>query len=126
MMPVNFLAVALLGIAFWSVLSMAGIQTEAAMDSIKLPEPRFESETSVEEALKQRRSVRNYKDSPISLSDISQLLWAAQGITNSRGFRTAPSAGALYPLEVYLVAGNIENLPEGDRKSTRLNSSHYS
>ncbi len=112
-MQVNLSAVVILGIAFWSVFSMGGTETEAAADSIELPEPRFESETSLEEALKQRRSARNYKDGPISLSDISQLLWAAQGITNERGFRTAPSAGALYPLEVYLVAGNVENLPEG-------------
>ena len=45
--------------------------------------------------------------------EISQILWSAQGITSARGFRTAPSAGALYPLELYIIAGNIKDLPAG-------------
>ena len=60
-----------------------------------------------------RRSVREYANLPLTLEDISQLLWAAQGITTEWGGRTAPSAGALYPLEVYLVVGNVENLACG-------------
>jgi SagB-type dehydrogenase family enzyme len=79
-----------------------------------LPTPRHDSQTSVEEALLKRRSVRSYSDAPLTLAEVSQLLWAAQGITDpARGFRTAPSAGALYPLEVYLVAGNVEGLTSG-------------
>lgn len=81
--------------------------------SIILPPPRQKGSTSIEEALWRRRSVRGYSDAPLTLAEISQLLWAAQGITNSEGFRTAPSAGALYPLEVYLVAGRVENLQNG-------------
>ena len=80
---------------------------------IKLPQPCDDGKVSIEEALLLRRSVRDYKDMPLALNEISQLLWAAQGITNPFGFRTAPSAGALYPLEIYLVAGNIKNLPQG-------------
>ena len=81
---------------------------------IKLPEPRYDSETSIEKALLERRSVRAYKDDPLTLTEVSQLLWAAQGITDPRkGFRTAPSAGALYPLEVYLVIGNVEEVTKG-------------
>ncbi len=80
---------------------------------IKLPEPAYKSNTSVEEALLKRRSVRDYKDKPLTLAEVSQLLWAAQGITGSFGFRTAPSAGALYPLEVYIFAGNVKDLPGG-------------
>jgi SagB-type dehydrogenase family enzyme len=81
---------------------------------IKLPTPRYNSDTSVEEALLKRRSVRDYKkDKPLKLEEVSQLLWAAQGITNSRGFRTSPSAGALYPLEIYIVIGNVKDLPDG-------------
>lgn len=80
---------------------------------IKLPEPKYESKTSVELALLERRSVRNFKNSPLTLPEISQLLWAAQGVTHPNGFRTAPSAGALYPLEVYLVAGNVKDLLPG-------------
>lgn len=78
-----------------------------------LPAPIFKSETSIEEALKWRRSTREFKAGPITLQQISQLLWAAQGITYANGFRTAPSAGALYPLEIYVVSGNITNLPAG-------------
>jgi len=80
---------------------------------IKLPEPRYDSDVSVEEALLRRRSVREYTGEPLFLQEVSQLLWAAQGITDPRGFRTAPSAGGLYPLEVYLVAGEVENLDAG-------------
>ena len=78
-----------------------------------LPQPRFQSRISVEEALLKRRSVREYRDEPLNLQEISQLLWAAQGITGSQaGKRTAPSAGALYPLKVY-VMGEIEGLAIG-------------
>jgi SagB-type dehydrogenase family enzyme len=78
-----------------------------------LPEPRFESQVSLEETLLGRRSVREYLSLPLSLEDISQLLWAAQGITSDWGGRTAPSAGALYPLEVYLVVGDVDGLESG-------------
>lgn len=80
---------------------------------IMLPEPRTTGEISIEEALLHRRSVRRYAEEAITLNDLSQLLWAAQGITSEEGFRTAPSAGALYPLEVYVVAGNVDGLSDG-------------
>ncbi len=80
---------------------------------IKLPQPVYDNKTSLEKILKERRSIRQYKNLPITLSDLSQLLWAAQGISGSGGRRTAPSAGALYPLEVYVVAGNVGDLPVG-------------
>jgi len=80
---------------------------------INLPEPRFSSDVSVEEALLNRRSIREYSLVPLNLSQISQLLWAAQGITAKDGRRTAPSAGALYPLEIYLAVRNVENLLPG-------------
>ncbi len=82
-------------------------------ENIKLPRPAYTSGVSIEKALLNRRSVRDYTDEPLSLEEVSQLLWAAQGITDPRGFRTAPSAGALYPLEVYLVAGKVTGLPAG-------------
>lgn len=67
--------------------------------------PKTSGAISVEEALARRRSVREYADSPLTIDQVMQLLWAAQGITNAQyGFRTAPSAGGLYPLEIYLVA----------------------
>jgi len=82
-------------------------------DEIMLPEPRTTGEISIEEAMRNRRSVRRYTEEAITLNDLSQLLWAAQGITSEEGFRTAPSAGALYPLEVYVVAGNVDGLSDG-------------
>ena len=81
--------------------------------AIPLPEPRYAGNVSVEQAMRERRSVRSYKDAPLDMTEISQILWSAQGITSRRGFRTAPSAGALYPLELYLIAGNVKNLPSG-------------
>jgi SagB-type dehydrogenase family enzyme len=82
-------------------------------ETMKMPSPAKKSGFSIEEALLKRRSIRKYKDKPLTLAEISQLLWSAQGITNERGFRTAPSAGALYPLEIYVVANKIEGLPAG-------------
>ena len=74
------------------------------MARIRLPEPRATGAVSVEETIAARRSVRSYASRDISAEDLSQLLWACQGITDSRsGFRAAPSAGALYPLETYVA-----------------------
>jgi SagB-type dehydrogenase family enzyme len=87
---------------------------------IKLPEPRYESETSVEEALSKRRSIRDYSGENLTLNEVSQLLWAAQGITAPPwGGRTAPSAGALYPLELYVVVGDVEGIDKGVYKYSR-------
>jgi SagB-type dehydrogenase family enzyme len=83
-------------------------------DVIKLPSPIFKGSTSVEEALHKRRSTRDYIDELLTITDISQILWAAQGITEeSYGLRTAPSAGALYPLEIYVATNNVKDLPPG-------------
>ncbi len=70
---------------------------------IELPAPREEGSLSFEEVLAKRRSVRQFSNDPLALEEIGQLLWAAQGITHPAGLRSAPSAGALYPLEVYAV-----------------------
>ena len=87
---------------------------EPMNEKIKLPEPKYDGNISVEQALLERRSVRAYKDGPLTLNEVSQLLWAAQGITNSRRmFRTAPSAGALYPLDVHIVIGDVEEVTNG-------------
>lgn len=73
---------------------------------INLPMPRFKGEMSLEEAILKRRSRRDYQEKSLTLEQISQILWAGQGITEEKtGFRSAPSAGALYPLEIYIVVG---------------------
>lgn len=86
---------------------------EGMPGSVKLPRPVLAGDTSLEKALQQRRSLRNYKHSPLSLGELSQLLWAAQGITAPDGRRTAPSAGGLFPLELYVMAGNVSGLEAG-------------
>jgi nitroreductase len=86
----------------------------AGMATIKLPQPKYSSDTSVEKALLERRSVRSYKTEPLTIPEIAQVLWAAQGITEpKKGMRTAPSARGMYFIEVYLIAGNVTNLPAG-------------
>jgi nitroreductase len=92
-------------------------------EGIQLPDPCRRGKTSVEQALHSRRSIREYKDEPLSIAEIAQIFWAAQGISEGAGelsdfrpqgrLRTAPSAGALYPLEVYVVAGWVAGLEKG-------------
>lgn len=78
---------------------------------IVLPGPRLDGAFAVERALQTRRSVRSFAAVPLTLQEVGQLLWAAQGITAARGLRTAPSAGATYPLQTFLVAGAVRDLP---------------
>ena len=88
-----------------------GVAVDA--DVIRLPEVTHVGRVSLEETLQGRRSVREFAPAPLALTELSQLLWAAQGITSPEGGRTAPSAGALYPLEVHVVAGQVADLPAG-------------
>ncbi len=77
----------------------------------ELPEPDRDGTFALEKALDERRSRRSFSGEPLSLSQAGQLLWAAQGISDERrGYRTAPSAGATFPLDVYLVAGDVDEL----------------
>jgi len=80
---------------------------------VRLPEPQEDGGLALETALARRRSVRDYKGGGLSLEQTAQLLWAAQGQTHPRGSRTAPSAGATYPLEVYVAAGEVQGLSPG-------------
>lgn len=72
---------------------------------IRLPPPQLKGKVSLEETILRRRSVRRYRREPLDLPQLSQILWSAQGITGTRGFRAAPSAGATYPLEIFVVVG---------------------
>jgi SagB-type dehydrogenase family enzyme len=87
--------------------------TEYKREIIRLPEPKHSSGTSIEEALLKRQSVRDFKDNPVTLAEVSQLAWAAQGTSYRDDRRTVPSAGALYPIELFVVAGNVRGLPAG-------------
>ena len=82
---------------------------------IKLPPPKLTGKTSVEEAIVKRRSSRKYKTQHLTLGQLSQILWAAQGITGAGSVRAAPSAGATYPLEIFAVLGNktVDDLMAG-------------
>jgi SagB-type dehydrogenase family enzyme len=121
---------AFLLLMLWPLFGDAGVaaQEPAASDElIALPAIRHDGEVSVEHALTERRSVRDFTDVSMSLMDLSQLLWASQGVTEKTeeppevwtgsqwmgGLRTAPSAGGLYPLELYVVAGNVSGLDAG-------------
>ena len=84
--------------------------------SIALPIPEQAVTSSVDQALRQRRSIRSYSDRSVSIEQLSYLLWASTGMQRRErnfDFRTAPSAGALYPIETYVVINNVENLPQG-------------
>jgi SagB-type dehydrogenase family enzyme len=88
-----------------------GMDTGGPMKSIQenkgeviiLPAPEKRGSLSLEEALYKRESVRSFSPDPLTVKEISQILWAAQGTTRHWGGRTSPSAGALYPLEIYMA-----------------------
>ena len=99
----------------WLLLLYATMGVPVAQENIivELPQPVLDGKKSLRQLLQQRRSVREYSREALSLAELGQLLWAAQGISHARGLRTAPSAGALYPLELYVVAGNVSGLEPG-------------
>ena len=89
-----------------------------AANIIKLPEPKTIGKVSLEQAIFERRSERTFEKRELSNEIISQILWAAQGITDaSFGFRSTPSAGALYPLHIYVAKkdGFFRYIPDGHK-----------
>jgi SagB-type dehydrogenase family enzyme len=96
-------------------LLIAFMYTALAQETtIKLSKPTLDGKVSIEKVLNERRSVRAYKDTPLTEKNVSQLLWAGQGITDeSSKKRTAPSARAKYPLELYLVVFNVQGIEKG-------------
>jgi len=83
---------------------------------VQLPSQFLESTLSFTEVLRERKSIRSFSFQPLNKVDLSFLLWASTGIQRTEHnyeFRTAPSAGALYPIETYIVANNVEDLSEG-------------
>jgi SagB-type dehydrogenase family enzyme len=80
---------------------------------LALPPARHQGPLPLEAVLQRRRSLRRYASADLALADVSQLLWAAQGVTDGQGHRTAPSAGALYPLRLYLLCAPLDGLARG-------------
>ena len=94
------------------------VMVEAVEKEIVLPAPKLQGEMSVEQAINERRSKRRFSSEELTLEQIGQILWSAQGITaRQRGFRAAPSAGALYPMEIYLLNkdGLFRYFPHGHK-----------
>lgn len=106
-------AIVLAGAIVGPIMKGASANNRGRAERIKLPPPTQDRLLTVEAAIRSRRSIREFGSSSIALEEISQILWAAQGITHRAGYRTAPSAGALYPLEISLIAGNIQSLAAG-------------
>ncbi len=89
---------------------------EPASGSHELPEPTTDGGAGLWGVIQERRSVRDFTDQPLSAEQLSQLLWATQGITARRrgsAFRASPSAGACYPLDTYVVVNRVEGLEPG-------------
>jgi len=87
-----------------------------ASKMVQLPNPLQEATFNFTEVLRRRKSIRSFLPKPLSMADLSFLLWASTGIQRTEHnykFRTAPSAGALYPIETYIAANNVEDLEEG-------------
>ena len=104
------------------VLTLLLLASSAPVDSaaettapaaIALPAPQTDGKMAIEKVLATRRSVRTIASTPLSLAQVGQLCWAAQGVTDDKGHRTAPSARAVYPLELYVIAGAVDGLPAG-------------
>ena len=96
------------------ILTMASAQSWA--DPVALPPPEYSSKVSLEEAIFKRKSVRSFRDDALTLAEISQLLWSAGGKTIDAltgPSRSHPSAGGIYPLEIYLVVGKVRGLKQG-------------
>jgi SagB-type dehydrogenase family enzyme len=110
----------------WTALILTGAATVAAITAtpvagcaqpasatIKLPEVRHQGATSLDAALWARQSTRTFTRDTVALADLGQLLWAAEGVNRPNRHRTAPSAMATYPLELYVVASRVHDLPPG-------------
>jgi len=104
------------GLSLGFFLAMGLLEVRTGDASISLPKPSFDGKVSVEKAIKGRRTVRDFREKSLSLNHLSQLVWAGQGITDSsENKRAAPSGGALYPLDIYILVGEngVEKMKGG-------------
>ncbi len=107
-----------LAVAIFALLAACGARAQTpaasfARDTVRLAAPRAKGPLSLEEALAMRRSVRQWAPGALRLEEVTQLVWAAQGVTGPQGKRTAPSAMARYPIELYVVAADVQGLASG-------------
>jgi SagB-type dehydrogenase family enzyme len=112
------LIIVLIGVSsayYFSGTNKTSYNTRHVISTVSLPAPQLTGNLSVEAAIENRRSVRHYSNQSVTLDNVSQILWSAQGITDTQyQLRAAPSAGQVYPLEVYVIAGpNVSGLQEG-------------
>lgn len=117
LISLSIIVLCLIGISavwlFWGgKIAKLSPQASSAAQYIALPNVNDKSSPLLS-LLQQRRSIRTFNKKPLTLKDITLLLWAGQGQTTIRGFRTAPSAGALYPLTLYVIAKNVNQLKPG-------------
>jgi SagB-type dehydrogenase family enzyme len=91
------------------------ILAAAMILAMAVPQARTAADDAfpLDRALQERRSVRDFSGRALSRDELARLAWAAQGVVTPRGQRTAPSAGALYPLELHVVVGNVQGLEAG-------------
>ena len=89
------------------------VTSSVGNSQVRLLAPKIRGTVSLEETLSKRESVRTYNQDPLSMEEVSQLLWSAQGITHEDGRRTAPSAGATDPLVIYVVVNRVDVLEPG-------------
>ena len=104
------------GLSLGFFLAMGLLEVRTGDASISLPKPSFDGKVSVEKAIKGRRTVRDFRGKSLSLNHLSQLVWAGQGITDLlENKRAAPSGGALYPLDIYILVGEngVERMKGG-------------
>ena len=96
-----------------AILLAATASLAAEPQAVALPKPALTGKVTLEQAIARRRSVREYAPGALTLAEVSQLMWVAQGITSPDGKRATPSARAVYPLQVWLVANDVTGLPAG-------------
>jgi SagB-type dehydrogenase family enzyme len=96
-----------------AALFAGAVSIAAEPGTVALPKPDVIGKVTLERAIAERRSVREYAPGALTLAEVSQLMWVAQGITGPDGKRATPSARAVYPLQVWLVAADVTGLPTG-------------
>lgn len=113
-------------VIFLSIYSVVYSIEGVINKEVKLPTPVYKSTVSVEETIYKWKATRKFKDEPLTLQQLSQLLWSCGGLTIdgiSSATRVYPSAGGIYPLEIYVLIGNVKNVPAGIYKYNFYNHS---